>query len=360
MSKRKRKAERRKKSTRHTVGAVPGTLSAPPDALPTRVRVIAYDAQELVEGEGVEAIAELHGRRVIWVDVVGLQSTDVIRAIGERFDLHPLALEDVVNPHQRPKIEEYPSAIYVVKRVARAEGGELDLEQVSMFLGDGFVLTFQEREGDAYEPVRARLREARGRIRRLDAAYLSYALLDAAVDAMFPLLDVYDRRLEALEEQVFEDAQPAIAEEVHAIDRDLRRVRRAVLPMREALGRLIRDDTERLDAEVRIYLRDCQDHLAQMVDLLDAQRELSSAISAGYQSALSQRTNDRMNLLTIMSTIFIPLGFLSGLYGMNFDPGASPYNMPELSTRYGYPALLTVMVVLALGMLAFFRRRGWL
>ncbi|MCB9598328.1 MAG: magnesium/cobalt transporter CorA [Sandaracinaceae bacterium] len=355
-AKRQRRRRRRHGATR--VGAPPGTLEALAGAESSTVRLVTFDEAALDEATTLESLdAVRHG--VTWVDVVGLGSVDVIQAVGERFGLHALALEDVVHPHQRPKIEEYPDSLYVVIRAPRERDGVLDIEQISMFIGVDFVVTFQEREGDAWDPVRERIRQSKGRVRRMGASYLAYALLDATVDAMFPLLEIYDQRLESAEERVFRSPSPALAEEIHDVDRDLMAVRRAVLPMRESLVRLVRDEHPLIDKDVRIYLRDCLDHLAQMVDLLTGQRDLAKSLSEGHLSSLGHRSNEVMKVLTIIATIFIPLSFIAGLYGMNFDATVSPWNMPELGWTYGYPAALGLMLSVALGMLAYFRRQGW-
>ncbi|MFK7985501.1 MAG: magnesium/cobalt transporter CorA [Sandaracinaceae bacterium] len=353
------KRSKRKRPRSNKPSAPPGTLQAHEGADASTVRVLMFDETRLLELEGLSALDQIDAEQIAWVDVVGLGSVDLIRAVGDAFGLHPLALEDVLHPHQRAKVEDYDDTIFFVSRFAREEEGTLDIEQVSMFIGDGFVVTFQEREGDAYDSVRRRLRESRGRIRRSRAAYLGYALIDASVDAMFPLLEVYEDRLEALEDEVFDDPSSQVAERLHDVGRDLMRVRRAVLPMREALSRMMRREHALLDDELDPYLRDCHDHLCRMMDRVDGQRDLVTSLTDGHRAAQDQRSNDVMKVLTIMSTLFIPLSFIVGLYGMNFD-AASPYNMPELHWRYGYPVLLAVMALMVGGMLFFFRRRGWL
>lgn len=341
------------------VGAPPGTLEAPPGAVSTEVRVIRFDEAELEELEGLEHAAPVEGK-ITWVDAVGLGSVDVVRTIGERFGLHPLALEDALSPHQRSKVEDYPSTLFIVVRAARAKNGSLDIEQISTFVGEGFVITIQERAGDAYEPVRDRLRRSLGRVRKRNATYLAYALLDATVDAMFPLLEIYERRLDELDDLVFRSPNPRLAEAIHDVGRELMAIRRSVVPMRESLARVVRHEHPLIDDDVRIYLRDCQDHLLQMVDTLNDQRDLTRSLMEGHLSSLGHRSNEVMKVLTMIATIFIPLSFIAGLYGMNFDPEASPYNMPELHWAFGYPMALGVMFVVVLAMLVYFRRKGWL
>ncbi len=292
--------------------------------------------------------------------MVGLGSLELIEQIGREFKLHALALEDALQSGQRAKVESYADSLFIVTRIAREVDDKLDIEQVAMFLGKDFVITFQERAGDCFDPVRERIRAATGRIRKQGASYLAYALLDAAVDAMFPLLEAYDERLEVFDVQAFRSHGTTLMEEIHSVDRALMAVRRAILPLREAIVRLVRDQHPLLDGDVRLYLRDCQDHLTQMVDLLEGQRDLARALREAHLTTLGHRSNEVMKVLTMIATIFIPLSFIAGLYGMNFDTSASPYNMPELSSPWGYPILIGAMVTLALGMLYYFRRKRWL
>jgi len=357
-SKRRRKIRARKMTPQ--IGAPPGTLEVPEGATDTKVHIITYDAEELEEHDGFAALENAPRKKVTWVDVVGLGSVQAVRAIGEKYSLHPLALEDVMHTRQRPKVEEYRSNLFVVMRATREEDGTMDIEQISMFVGDGFVITFQERAGDAYEPVRERLRQKKGMIRDRNASYLAYALIDATVDAMFPFLELYEHQLDALDARVFRAPSPDLAEEIHDLSRALMTVRRTVLPTREALMRLVRDRYPQFDDDEKLYLRDCLDHLDQLVDLLTGQRDLAEALANAHLSGLGHRSNEVMKVLTMTATIFIPLSFICGLYGMNFDPDASPYNMPELGWAYGYPTILLVMLSVGVGMLAFFRRKGWL
>lgn len=352
MAKVKKKRKRRK--TERNLGAPPGFLKAAPDARASKVRVMTYDATQIAELDALGKVAH----RVTWIDVVGLADTELIERVGKRVGMHPLALEDVVQPHQRPKFEDYDDGLFVVARVAREVEGQVDIEQISLFLGKDTVVTFQEREGDAFEPVRQRIRGSLGRIRTLGPAYLFYALLDAIVDAMFPLLEGFDERLDELESHVFESTAQSMAQ-VHEVQRDLMSIRRAVLPLREALNRLTRSDHALLDDDLRLYLRDCHDHLTQQVDLLDGQRELAKYQLDASISHLGHRSNEVMKVLTMIATIFIPLSFIAGLYGMNFDTAYST-NMPELGSPWGYLGVVSIMLSIALGMLWFFRKKRWL
>jgi magnesium transporter len=236
----------------------------------------------------------------------------------------------------------------------------VDTEQVSLFLGPGWVLSFQERPGDPFEPVRQRIRVARGRIRGAAADYLFYALIDAVVDNFYPLLEEFGARLELLEEAVIDDPREELVGVIHAARRDALALRHAIWPMREAMGQLYRDESSLISDETRIYLRDAYDHTIQVIDLLENYREMASALLDVYLSSVSHRMNEVMKVLTIIATIFIPLTFIAGIYGMNFDPDASPLSMPELGWYWGYPAVWTLMVVVALALAVYFKRRRWL
>ncbi len=281
-----------------------------------------------------------------------------IETLGRVFGLHRLALEDVVNVHQRPKVEEYRDHLFAVTRSATLDD-RVDTEQLSLFVGSDWVLTFQERAGDAWEPVRDRLRAGRGRIQGAGAGYLFYALVDANVDSYYPLLEEFGTRLELLEEAVIDDPREELVGVIHAARRDVLALRQSVWPMREAVGRLHREELAVIDDETRVYLRDAYDHTIQVIDLLENYREMASALLEVYLSSVSHRMNEVMKVLTIIATIFIPLTFVAGIYGMNFDPDASPLNMPELGWYWGYPAVWAVMVITALGLVWYFKRKRW-
>jgi magnesium transporter len=347
---------------RSPVGAAPGTLISHPDAAPPSVSVIGYGPDTFEERTDVPIaeLAALRGRwPVTWINVDGVGHAETIQEIGDAFGLHRLALEDVVNVHQRPKVEEYPDHLFAVARMASL-GDRVDTEQVGLFLADGWVLTFQEKPGDCWEPVRERLRSGRGRIRGSGADYLFYALLDAVVDNFYPILEEFGARLELLEEQVIEDPREELVSVMHAARRDVLALRHSMWPMREAMGQLFRDEIPLITSETRIYLRDAYDHTIQVIDLLENYREMASALMDVYLSSVSHRMNEVMKVLTIIATIFIPLTFIAGIYGMNFDPDASPLNMPELGWYYGYPAVMGLMLVIGLLLVFYFRWKRWL
>jgi magnesium transporter len=294
---------------------------------------------------------------VVWVDVAGLGDATVIEAIGNLFGLHRLALEDVVNVHQRAKVEPYDTNLFFVARMPDART-ENPSEQISFFLGDRWVITFQERAGDDFGSVRARLRRG-GRLRGMGSDYLLYALIDSCVDAWFPVIETFGERLEHLEDGILERSRRDTIDQIYGIRRELLELRRSVWPLRDALGALYRDPTVLISTDTRVYLRDCYDHAVQIIDLVENNREIAANLTDLYLSAASNRMNEVMKILTIISTIFLPLSFIAGVYGMNFDTG-KPLNMPELKWWFGYPFALGLMAATALGLLVFFRRKGWM
>ena len=343
-------------------GAAPGTVTVDPEAPHSVVRVIAYGPESLFENavEDLHCIPGLLEKcPVTWVNVDGLGDAATIEKIGRIFCLHRLSLEDVVNVHQRAKGEQYPSYYFIVVRMAHA-GERLETEQLSLFLGRNFVLTFQERDGDCFHPVRQRIRKGGNKLRNSGPDYLAYAVLDAFIDNYFPLLEQLGERLEALEDEVISRADRQTIAEVHKTKRDLLTLRRALWPLREAISALLRERTALIADETRIYLRDCYDHTIQLIDLLETYRELASGLTDIYLSSLSNRLNEIMKVLTIFSAIFIPLTFIAGIYGMNFNPERSPWNMPELNWKWGYPFSLGLMAAVTIGMLIYFRKKGWL
>jgi len=353
---------RLRRKRRSTPGASPGTLVPDPHAVHPKVSLIAYGPEALEEStiEDVKEVEATLGRfPVTWVNVDGLADHQLIRELGSIFDLHPLALEDVVNTHQRPKVDEYENKILIVTRMAPLVG-EHGTEQVSIILGANFVVTFQERPGDCFEPVRERIRHGRGRIREVGVDYLAYALLDTAVDGYFPALEKYSDILEDLEVQVLDNPDVAIVGRIHTLKRELLEFKHAIWPQRDLFNVLIRDPMDLISDQTTVYLRDCYDHTVQLMDLTETHRETASGLLDTYHSSISTRMNEIMKVLTIIATIFIPLSFIAGVYGMNFDPQRSPWNMPELNWYYGYPFALGLMAALAAGLLVYFYRNGWI
>lgn len=327
------------------------------------IQVIAYGPQSFEEQQVVDAdsVQRFIGNfPVTWINVDGLGDADTIRRLGEILKLHPLALEDTVNVHQRPKVEQYADQLFIVLRMIHASASR-DTEQVAMFLNEHFVITFQEQlPGDSFEPVRERIRTSRGVIRERGCDHLAYAIVDAIIDGFFPVLEVIGEEIEQLEEETLSASSPATIGRIHTVKHDLLTLRRAVWPAREAVHVLARDPTPLVSDETRIYLRDCYDHTIQLLDLLETYREIGSDLRDLYVSSVSNRMNEIMKVLTMISTIFIPLSFLVGVYGMNFDPDTSPYNMPELRWQYGYLMIWGVTAVIVLAMVFFFRHKGWI
>ncbi len=343
-------------------GSLPGSVVVDPKASHPRIQAIAYGPDQVVERtlQNPSQLRELIAHYpVMWVNVEGLGDAETISAVGELFGLHKLALEDVVNVHQRAKVEEYSDHLFIIARMPR-DTTPVDTEQLSLFLGHNFVLTFLEDPGDCLNPVRERIRHARGEIRRRGADYLAYTLLDAVVDAYFPLLERLADALDALEEDILARGDKDVIARIHQIKGDLLVVRRAIWPHRDMVNSLGRNAAALVSSETRVYLRDCSDHVVQITDLVETYREINADLRDAYLSIISNRMNDIMRVLTVISTLFIPLTFIVGVYGMNFDTKVSPWNMPELGWYLGYPILLVLMGLLTLFMLAFFRRKKWL
>lgn len=345
-----------------TLGAAPGSVIIDPEAAASALEVVVYDAARLQEMRcsSVDEVRKLlDDGKIIWVNVEGLGSEAIIRGLGELFHLHPLALEDAVNVHQRPKVDRFGDHTFITARIPRA-GSTCETEQLGLFLGKNFVLTFLEDPGDCFDPVRRRLRESDGLIRSHGADYLAYALLDASVDAYFPLLEEFGETLESLEDEVIEKPSPAVVGRIHDAKHRLRAMRRFVWPLREAMNELARNQIVHVSDETRVYFRDLYDHTVQIIDLVETYREMGADLTDLYLSSLSNHMNEIMRVLTVIATIFMPLSFIVGIYGMNFNTAISPWNMPELNWEYGYEAVWGVLLLTTCGMLVFFWRRGWL
>jgi magnesium transporter len=345
-------------------GALPGTLVADPCASKPIVRLMAYGPAGCVERELATPI-DYEGIRqllvdypVTWINVDGLGDVEIVRRLGEIFGLHVLALEDVLNNHQRAKVEQYGDHLFIVARIIEG-GARMDSDQLAIFLGDRFILTFQHLVGDCLDPLRERIRRGRGIVRTSGPDYLAYAMLDSVVDSYFPILEGFGEEIEDLETAIAESPTRVMIPKIHGIKRRLLVMRRAIWPLREALHVLVRDPIPLIHPDTRIYLRDCADHTFQIMDLVETYRELTSDLLDLYHSSLSNRMNEVMQVLTVIATIFIPLTFIVGVYGMNFDTKVSPWNMPELEWYWGYPAVWAVMLAVTAGLLYSFRRKGW-
>jgi magnesium transporter len=360
---RKKRQGRRGVFNRRTLpGAVPGTLEIDPGAPFPKIHVIGYSPDGMEEKEvtdTAELSTFLKAWPVTWVNVDGLGDSATLLALAEIFQIHKLALEDVVHVHQRSKVDEYDNNLFIVARMASILNEALETEQLSIFFGDGYIVTFQERVGDCLEPVRDRIRKGKGRIRRSGADYLAYAILDAVVDAWFPVLENYGEMLQMLEDIILEKPDNQTVSSIHRVKRDLLEMKRTVWPTRETVNSLMRE-SDFIKQDTHLYLRDCYDHVIQILDMVESYRDMASGLMEFYLSSLSNRMNEIMKILTIIATIFIPLTFIAGIYEMNFNPEASPWNMPELNWRYGYPVFWVIMTIIGGAMVMFFRRRGWL
>jgi len=338
-------------------GSRPGTLVIPPGSPPPRIVVVRYDA-DMVTEQTLAGPAELPGEfpegTVTWVDVQGYGDEAAVRAIGAHFGLSPLALEDAVNAPQRPKSEVYPGHHLVISRVPIPEGDDLALPQVCFILGDRLLVTFQEKPLGLFGPVRERIRAGVGPIRHSGADYLAYALIDTMVDRYYPVAEQLSRELDDIEDSLLEDRESEVLSRLRAARRRVVLVRRIGWPQREMVASLQRDPSPWMSPAAREYLRDTHDHIAQIVELADASRDLAGALSDELLSLVGQKTNEIMKVLTLMASIFIPLTFIAGIYGMNFE------NMPELHARRGYFTVLGLMALVAAGMVVFFYRRGWM
>lgn len=349
----------------HQPGTAPGTLvdRDPASRIPPSISVIDYDAETLNEVTGLsasEAGQYLESPRATWVHCQGDADVALLQHLGDAYKLHPLAMEDVINAGQRSKMEIYDERqVFVVLNLPVLRNEKVQIEQISLFLGPTFVVSFHAGHDDVFEPVRQRLRGPVGRFRNAGADYLLYALIDLVVDKAFPLLEEYDETLEQLEEQVLLEPDNETLEMIHFVKRELLQIRKTLWPQREAINRLIRDEHPLISDTTKTYLRDVYDHSLRVLEMIEAFREMSTGLMDVYLSSVSNRMNDIMRVLTIIATIFIPLSFVAGVYGMNFDT-THRWNMPELGYEYGYVVFWLSVLILIGGMLWWFRRKRWL
>lgn len=346
-------------------GSIPGTLRLPKDASPTEIILIDYNEAErtrLPLEKPEDCIPYLDTESVSWMDVLGLGSEDILRRLGKVFKLHPLVLEDIVNVPQRPKVEDYENQLLIISQMVLLKENTTGFwnEQVSFVLGKHYLLTVQEEPTrDCFQSVRDRIRSGKGIIRKQGADYLTYTLIDSIIDGFFPVLEAYGERIEELEDEVVTNPTRRTIEKIYQIRRELLALRRAIWPQRDAINALIRDGSDLISSEVRVYLRDCYDHAVQVMDMVETYRELTSGLMDVYLSSVGNKMNEIMKLLTVISSIFIPLTFVAGIYGMNFNTEKSPVNMPELNWYWGYPLCLALMFSIAGSLVYFFWRRGW-
>lgn len=360
-SRRAERRHRRRLVRARGLHTVPGTLAIDPEAKAPVIHVWCYGPEALEEGEGLAAL-ELQRKRsrwpVTWVHVVGLGDAAALQSLGRTFGLHPLALADVVH-EQRPKLQHWGEVTQVVVRAVDEER-LVQTEQLSIFIGQDFVLSFEAHERGRFTALRERVRAGAGQVRARKSDFLAYAMLDGIIDAYFPVVEHIGDELDEIEDELPSMSQPEITPRLRQVKHDLLQIRRALWPLRDVLGGLASGGGPHVQDETRNYLRDCQDHCAQLIDIVGTNRELTADLVDLQISVAGQRLNEVMKVLTVMATLFIPLTFISSIYGMNFDPDVSPLNMPELRWFYGYPFALGLMVATVAGLLAYFRRRGWM
>jgi magnesium transporter len=344
-------------------GTAPGDLTGPPESecIPATLHLLDYDNEGYTEKSDCtleEARSYLSSARTTWLHINGTPSEALLRAIGDACQLHPLALEDVSHTGQRAKLEAYDAQLFTIISLPEISEQGVATAQLSLFLGDTWLVSFYSGHEDPFQAVRRRTYQASSRIRRNGVDYLYYSLLDTAIDLVFPILETLGDRIEALELTVFDDPTRGALDEIHRLKRELVLLRRVTWPQRDMINGLLRDEHDRITDNTKLYIRDCYDHTVHALDLVESYREMASSLLEVYLSSLSNRMNDVMKLLTIIATVFIPLSFIVGVYGMNFDRSVSAWNMPELGWRFGYPILWIVMVSLVAGMLIYFRRKN--
>jgi magnesium transporter len=344
---------------RKPAGSPPGTVVYIGEEKAHKVTIhsVRFNGQELDERTDVsvtECVPPANGNGVVWYLVDGIHDVAILQKIGENFGLHPLVIEDIANTGQRPKIEDFDSYIFLTLKMITYEDEQIRVEHVSLVMGSGFVISFLEDEGDVFDPVRARIRAGRGRIRKAPADYLLYALIDAIVDGYFEVLEELGDDIEEVEQEVVVRPSRDTLKSIHGLKRELIYTRRAVWPLREAVSVLVRDESHLVSDDTKVFLRDLYDHSIQVIDTVETLRDIVSGMLDVYLSSISNKMNEIMKVLTVMSSIFIPLTFVAGVYGMNFK------YMPELESPWGYPLTLLGMAAVALGLLGLFRRWRWI
>jgi len=330
-----------------------------------RITVIDYDEKNFQEREikNVEECFPFKDKKTVtWINIDGLHDIAVIEKIGKCYDIHPLILEDIVNTDQRPKIEDFESYVFFVLKMLYLEEKthKIYAEQVSLILGSNYVISFQESIGDVFDSIRNRIRNSKGRIRKMGSDYLAYSLIDAIVDNYFVTLEIVGEKIESIEEKLISNPIPETLQTIYNLKRGLIFLRKSVWPLREVISGLQRSESKLINKSTNIYLRDVYDHTIQVIDSIETYRDMTSGMLDIYMSSISNKMNEVMKVLTIFAVIFIPLTFVAGIFGMNFNPESSPFNMPELNFYWGYPMALFVMAIIGFVMLIYFRRKKWL
>jgi magnesium transporter len=346
----------------HAPGTAPGTLTPSVVGKELKISLIDYSEKELNEVDlaTTDLCKEYLARpSITWIHIQGHAVPDTLRNLGNMFGLHSLALEDVLNSGQRPKAETYDNQLFVIMSLPTMHDDKISVEQVSFFHGDNFVISIHQGEIDPFEEVRKRLRITGSGIRKHAADFLLYSLLDVVIDTGFPILENFGELIEDLEEELLESPTTVTLRRLHLYKRELLLLRRMLWPQRDALNTIMRSEHQLIKDDTRLYLRDCYDHTIQIMDLLESFRDMTTGMLDVYLSSTSNRMNETMRILTVIATIFIPLTFIAGIYGMNFKNDQSPWSMPELGWYYGYPIIWLVMIVVAGGLLYYFKRKGW-
>lgn len=348
-------------SDKKGVGLAPGTVVYVGDKASGELYIDVFDYnKDTVEQKELHAIEEAFNYNatdtITWININGLNHTDAIEKIGEYYNFNPLILEDIANTQQRPKIDEYEEYIYVVLKMLYFDQEEnLCIEHISFVLGENYVVSFQEADGDVFDSIRDRLKTGKGKVRTMGADYLLYVLMDAAVDNYFNLMEVLGEKIEELEDDLFgEKPNDDITYDIHNLKREILKIRRAVFPLREVVNRLEKGNHHLVTEKTQFYLRDLYDHIIQVSESIDIHREMIWGLMDMYMTTISNKMNEVMKVLTIIATIFIPLTFIAGVYGMNFE------HIPELKFKYGYHTLWGVMILVFIGLLYYFKKKKWL
>ena len=358
---------KQKKKMSDIAGLPPGTLIHVGTETDEEVKIllINYNEKDFTESF-IRDFEDSHKKdekiKVMWINLDGIHDKNIIENIGAKFGIHSLILEDIMNPGQRPKMDDFEDYIFIVLKMIYydEENDEINFEQISIIQGSNYVISFQEKQGSVFDPIRERIRKSKGRIRQKEADYLAYALIDNIVDNYFTILENIEDKIEKVEEELITNPTSKTLQKIHKLKRNNIFLRKSILPLRDVINRLERGDSKLLKKSNQIFLRDVYDHIIQINDINESYRDILSGMAELYLSIVSNKMNEVMKVLTIIATIFIPLTFIAGIYGMNFNPDVSPYNLPELKYYWGYPIALLSMVIVAFLMIINFKRKKWL
>mgnify|MGYP006284752119 CR=1 FL=1 len=355
------------KKRSHTLGLPPGSLVhvGKKRSKPIKITVFDFNENQFDEKKAdylEDCFIYRDTDTVTWINIDGVHDAKLIESIGLHFGLHPLVLEDIMNTGQRPKIEFFDEHVYFVLKMLYSDGKtkEIQAEQISIILTKNVVISFQERSGDIFDNIRDRIRGGKGRIRKMGTDYLAYTLMDAIVDHYFVIMESIGEVIEDMENELVENPQPETLQSIHRLKTDIIFLRKSVWPLRELISSFIRDENQLITEATTIYLRDVYDHTIQVMDAIESYRDMISGMLDIYMSSVSNKMNEVMKVLTIFASIFIPLTFIAGIYGMNFNPDISPFNMPELNWFWGYPMVIFVMIMMTGIMLFYFKKKNWL